>query len=94
MLAQKITIDNLKCGGCANSIRTAISKIDGVEEVHVNVETSEVEVLSDESLAREEILNKLSSMGYPEQGAQNNLGHKAKSYVSCMIGRMSPEESN
>lgn len=94
MLAQKITIDNLKCGGCANSIRTAITKLDGVEEVHVDMETSEVEVISQESLKREDILHKLSVMGYPEQGAQNNLGHKAKSYVSCMIGRVTPEESN
>jgi len=37
----------------------------------------------------------LKNMGYPESGSQKGLeafGSKAKSYVSCAIGRMSQDE--
>lgn len=36
----------------------------------------------------EEALNTLKKLGYPEKG-QNNVVDKAKSYVSCVIGKMS-----
>ena len=39
-----IQIENLKCGGCAATIKKGILGIDSVEEVDVNVETSEVKV--------------------------------------------------
>ena len=83
-----IAIDNLKCGGCANTITKAIQKMDGVSEVEINLETSEVSVEKDETTSRDDILNKLTSLGYPEMGNSNFI-HKAKSYVSCAIGRVS-----
>jgi copper chaperone len=30
----------------------------------------------------------LKSIGYPEDGKENSFGTKAKSYVSCAIGKM------
>ena len=36
-----------------------------------------------------EVKSKLKSLGYPEDGKANTLGSKAKSYVSCAIGKMS-----
>ena len=36
-----------------------------------------------------EVKDKLKTLGYPEDGAANSLGSKAKSYVSCAIGKMS-----
>ena len=36
-----------------------------------------------------EVKDKLKSLGYPEDGEANTLGSKAKSYVSCAIGKMS-----
>ena len=35
------------------------------------------------------VKDKLKVLGYPEDGAANSLGSKAKSYVSCAIGKMS-----
>ena len=80
-------IENLKCGGCAATIKKGISGIDSVEEVRVNVETSEVTVSHSENVV-EAIKEKLSKLGYPETGDKNTVLHKAKSFVSCAVGRL------
>lgn len=82
-----LIIENLKCGGCAATIKKGLLSLDHVENVEVNVDSSEVtyEASADVSDAVKE---KLSKMGYPMVGDKNTLGHKAKSFVSCAIGRM------
>jgi hypothetical protein len=84
-----INIQNLKCGGCANTITKNVSSIDAVTEVLVNVEKSAIsfDYPSEEKLI--EVKEKLKTLGYPEDGEANSLGSKAKSYVSCAIGKMS-----
>ena len=87
-----LEILNLKCGGCANSIKKGILTIEGVDEVSVDLETSKVTVNTvDEQLVLK-VKEKLSSMGYPEVGDANTVLHKAKSFVSCATGRMTKEE--
>ncbi len=87
-MTTEIIIDNLKCHGCANTITNSISKIPGVENVNVDVDRSSVEIEHGSQNNREEFLNKLSHLGYPEQGTSTTF-QKAKSYVSCAVGRMS-----
>ncbi len=84
-----IHIQNLKCGGCANTISKGISSIEAIQNVLVNVEESTVKFSYDKEEQVEEVKNKLKSMGYPEDGEANTLGVKAKSYVSCAKGKMS-----
>ena len=86
-----IEILNLKCGGCANSIKKGLEQIDGVGEVSVDLETSNVQVETTDETVLETVKSKLSSMGYPEVGDANTVIHKAKSFVSCATGRMSKE---
>ena len=82
-------IQNLKCGGCANTITKNVSSIDAVTEVSVNVEENSVsfDYPTEEKLI--EVKEKLKVLGYTEDGEANSLGSKAKSYVSCAIGKMS-----
>ncbi len=82
-------IQNLKCVGCANTIIKNVSSIDAVTEVSVNVEENSVsfDYPTEEKLI--EVKEKLKVLGYPEDGEANSLGSKAKSYVSCAIGKMS-----
>lgn len=84
-----IHIQNLKCGGCANTITKGISSIETINNVAVNVEDGSVtfDYVSEEKL--NEVKEKLKSLGYPEDGEANSLMEKAKSYVSCAIGKMS-----
>lgn len=87
-----IKILNLKCGGCANTIKKGIVTIKGVNEVLVNLNTSEVSVDSNDESVLKLVKEKLSNMGYPEAGDANTMLHKAKSFVSCAAGRMTSEE--
>ena len=82
-----IQIENLKCGGCAATIKKGILALEGIKEVDVDVEKSIVSILS-ENISLEEVKLKLSKLGYPELGDKNTVLHKAKSFVSCAVGRI------
>lgn len=90
-MEQQITVENIKCGGCMNSIQTALLKLGNVEKVTIDKETETISVLGE--ISREQLIDKLSSLGYPEKG-NNTLLRKAKSYVSCAMGRISRESLN
>ena len=82
-------IQNLKCCGCANTITKNISTLDAITDVSVNVEESCVSFVYTTEEKLIEVKEKLKALGYPEDGEANSLGSKAKSYVSCAIGKMS-----
>ena len=82
-----IIVQNLKCGGCASTITKGVSSIEGVSEVEIDVESSKISFNS-ESDNLEVVYTKLAHMGYPVDGDSNSFGQKAKSYVSCAIGRV------
>ena len=86
-----LEILNLKCGGCANSIKKGILTVVGISEVSVDLETSKVTIDSVNEDVVNNVKEKLSSMGYPEAGDANTIVHKAKSFVSCATGRMTSE---
>uniref|UniRef100_UPI0040499DB1 heavy-metal-associated domain-containing protein n=1 Tax=Flavobacterium sp. TaxID=239 RepID=UPI0040499DB1 len=83
-----IYIQNLKCGGCANTIIKNISQIESISNAEVNVEESAVtfDAISENEV--ELVKNILKKIGYPEDGEANSLGSKAKSYISCAVGKM------
>lgn len=82
-----IQIENLKCGGCSATIKKGLFAISGINEVNIDLEKSIVSILSDKDNL-EEIKSKLSKLGYPEVGDKNTVLHKAKSFVSCAVGRI------
>jgi copper chaperone len=85
MMIHTITVENIKCGGCMNSIKTALLKINGVQNVNIDKDTETVTI--DGTAEKTILLQALSRLGYPEKG-NNDLLKKAKSYVSCAIGKM------
>ncbi|MCU0437435.1 MAG: cation transporter [Raineya sp.] len=85
-----IQVENIKCGGCINSIKKALSSLLGVENVQVEKETETVTVVGVDTI-RNNLVEKLAQLGYPEKG-NNNLLHKAKSFVSCAVGRITKED--
>lgn len=87
-MIEDIIVENIKCGGCMNSIKTALLKIANVQDVIIDKETEKISIHSSAPIDRNEIVNQLAEMGYPEKG-DNNLFMKAKSYVSCAIGNIS-----
>jgi copper chaperone len=83
----EIQVENLKCGGCASTIKKGILAIEGASEIEIDIEKSIVSITS-ENVNVEEIKLELSKLGYPEVGDKNTVLHKAKSFVSCAVGRM------
>ncbi|WP_408030828.1 heavy-metal-associated domain-containing protein [Tenacibaculum xiamenense] len=87
-MKQEIYIENLKCGGCANTIKKGISSIKGVDNVEISVDESLVTFVASSGIVTQ-VKEKLSKLGYPEVGDKNTVLHKAKSFVSCATGKMS-----
>jgi len=86
-----IEVENIKCGGCASTIMNKLGKLDGVAQVSVDIEAGRVSVEAAED-SREQLVKTLLHSGYPEKGTAEGIKAakaKAKSFVSCAIGRMS-----
>lgn len=83
-----LNIQNLKCGGCANTIITRLEALDKVNNVTVNNETNLVSFEYEDQSALDNTKTLLSKLGYPVEGEANPISKKAKSFVSCAVGRM------
>jgi copper chaperone CopZ len=87
MKTEDLFIANIKCGGCATTIKNELLKIDGVTDIQVFNEKDMI-TISYENVDRNVITQKLHSLGYPEATEQNGLLLQLKSYASCMLGKM------
>jgi copper chaperone len=91
-----ITVDNLKCGGCENTIKKTLKQIEGVEKVAIDNDKHLVEVEHQDNVSRLMLTDSLKKMGYPEAGTTEGINavlSNAKSYISCAIGRLGTEEA-
>ena len=80
---------NVKCGGCANSIRKAVQAFEGANVLALDPASGHLEVEADAG-QREAIAERLRQLGYPEQGSVEGIAAmaaSAKSFVSCAVGR-------
>lgn len=84
-----LVIQNLKCGGCANTITTKISTIENITDLEVDVESSSVSFTFQNANDLNTVKEKLAHLGYPIEGDKNTVVSKAISYVSCATGKMS-----
>lgn len=78
-------VTNIKCGGCQAKITKELEKV-GASHIAISLEDQTVSFEGDENAAR----TTLSRLGYPEAGTKEaaSLAKKAKSYVTCAIGKM------
>lgn len=86
-------VDNIRCGGCANTITKALEEA-GFEEVSVDLSCEPrrvtVNIVDEAQLAL--FKSTLIKLGYPlshsSVGLVENTVLKAKSFVSCAIGKI------
>ena len=83
-----LEIQNLKCGGCGHTIITRLNALEGVQNVAVDTDTHTVTFDTDAKNGIEGATKLLSKLGYPVNGDANSIGKKAKSFVSCAVGRL------
>ena len=81
-------IQNLKCAGCEASIVDGLSRLSRIDRVSVDHERDAVTFDHDGPKELELAKQTLSRLGYPAVGEKNPLSKRAKSYVSCAVGRM------
>ena len=84
-------IQNLKCGGCANTIGKKLCPLWNIDDVFVNVDADEISFDYRGTEDFEALGKVLSKLGYPLEGESNPGISQAKSYVSCVNGRLSKE---
>ncbi len=89
MKTENITIANLSCSGCVNTITKKLASITGVEKVEVDLRTNSVSVNHIETVGREQLTQMLLSIGYPEANEKNGLLMQLKSVTSCLTGKLS-----
>ena len=56
---------DITCGGCANSIKNALGKMEGIKNVEVDVNTKMVSIEHGAQISREQIAAKLDDIGFP-----------------------------
>ena len=84
-----LEIQNLKCGGCANTIITRLSALNHITKVSVSNDGFTVSFSYQDETDLMHVKALLAKLGYPVVGEKNALTTKAKSFVSCAVGRMS-----
>jgi len=89
MKTEEIIIANLKCIGCATTIKNELLKVKGIKNAEIDIEKDVVTVSYNENEAnRVSVIEKLYNLGYPEATENNGLLLQLKSYTSCMIGKI------
>ncbi|WP_338733513.1 heavy-metal-associated domain-containing protein [Mangrovimonas cancribranchiae] len=84
-----IIVQNLKCGGCANTITNKLSEINTISNLSINVEESKVTFNYNKAADIILVKETLRALGYPSIDDANSLTAKAKSFVSCATGKLS-----
>lgn len=85
-----LEVENIRCGGCVNTITRKLMSDERIKEVKVDIEAQTITVNSEEDV-KESAQALLFSLGYPVRGSVQgleSLKEKARSVVSCAIGRM------
>lgn len=90
-MKKTLVIQNLKCGGCAQTIKTRLSELKNIDNVEVDVENSSVSFDSGSINSFFTAKDLLKELGYPTVDVPNSLISKTKSFVSCAKGKLAKE---
>lgn len=90
-MKQTYEVINVKCGGCANTLKKALKDEFGEVEVNLDIEPRQI-TLDIEEDAIPALRKKLKSLGYPmsdeDLSKMEGFSTTAKSFVSCAVGKM------
>lgn len=90
-MKQTFEVINVKCGGCANTLKKALQDEFGEVEVNLDIEPRQITLDIEES-AIPALRKKLIGLGYPMSDEKlskfDEVSATAKSFVSCAVGKM------
>ena len=91
-MQKSFRVQNVKCGGCANTIKEALREEFGEVDVDLMQEPRVITLEIKDEEAEKSFRKKIRSLGYPmedeELGAFTKGSLKAKSFISCAIGKI------
>ncbi|MDD2652417.1 MAG: heavy-metal-associated domain-containing protein [Sulfurimonas sp.] len=91
-MQKSFRVQNIKCVGCANTIKEALKEEFGAVDVDLMQEPRVVTLEIKDEEPEKSFRKKMKSLGYPmedeELGAFTKGGLKAKSFISCAIGKI------
>ena len=90
-MKKTIQIENVKCGGCASTLTSKLKDEFGGIEVNLEVMPREITLdITDDKI--DALHTALKGLGYPVSGENfgfiEDTSMKAKSFVSCAIGKV------
>lgn len=65
---ERIEIQNLKCSGCVDTVHSGLSKINGIENLNVDLKSSTISFTKVNKELDNQVKSKLAEMGYPALG--------------------------
>ena len=90
-MKQTFEVFNVKCEGCASTLKTKLFNEFGEIEVNLNVLPRKI-ILDIDNEDIPKLAKELKLLGYPlateEMSFMDNTSTKAKSFVSCAIGKI------
>jgi len=90
-MEQSFEVFNVKCGACASTLKSKLYKEFGEIDVNLNVIPRKITLVI-EDIDVEKLSKALRTLGYPfaseEMSFMDSTSAKAKSFISCGIGKM------
>ena len=87
---KKYEVLNIKCGGCAGTLKSKLQDEFGDVDVDLEVMPRVITIYKDD-IDEDRLQEALKALGYPMVDEDMNfiegVGAKAKSFVSCAIGK-------
>lgn len=87
-----LELENVKCGGCANTLLKALHSYKEIHEATIDPATGLLRFSHPEEFRLTGLKRKLRNLGYPVKGSLKGLEKAAAaavSYASCAIGKFS-----
>lgn len=88
-MRSKLFVQNLRCNGCASTIRKALLEIDGITEIQVLPCEDKVTFSAINEYTNVAATLKLKNLGYPTFDSSNSFNDRVKSFISCAKGKLS-----
>jgi len=94
-MTKTLEVENVKCGGCAATLKKKLAPLFGEVEVDLDVHPRRI-TLEIEEEQMPKLQTALREIGYPlstdELGFVDTASAKMKSFVSCAVGRIETEK--
>ncbi|MCI0500543.1 MAG: heavy metal transporter [Epsilonproteobacteria bacterium] len=88
---QTFAVLNVKCSGCANTLKKSLLEEFGEVEINLDIMPREI-TLNIDATQIESLKSKLKTLGYPfvtdELNTIEKITTTAKSFISCAIGKI------